>query len=330
MKNLVETVRSNFNPLFFQASLAAGGVALMAFNYLQFDVPHGQGLIRLSDITWPNLQGAQLPLYATLVAIMLVAVIVHSVLTIVFLRGLFSWLGNRQAVAGLVNDPFKNVTIFPVLGSLAMSANVLWAPLGFFVPWVASRLQSLMLPSLVFYGVLFVFLFFLEQKVLRVWFSGSLDTSKFNFVWLLDVFAFGLVALTGSGIAVTSQNQAIAAVASVATVATLVVGLSLLALKLFYLARNQIRAKRLPDAPVLPAFFLLVPIFCLFGLSLYRLPSPFLALFSLDIRGLSSFIISLAYAGAIAWAVFALVLLGNYLKNQFLKSPYSAPQWGLV
>lgn len=41
-----------FTPLIFQASLAAGGVALMPFNYLQFAVPHGEGLIKLSDISW--------------------------------------------------------------------------------------------------------------------------------------------------------------------------------------------------------------------------------------------------------------------------------------
>ena len=35
-----------FTPLKFQIPLAAGGVALMAFNYLQFAVPHGKGLIK--------------------------------------------------------------------------------------------------------------------------------------------------------------------------------------------------------------------------------------------------------------------------------------------
>jgi hypothetical protein len=52
-----------FTPLKFQIPLAAGGIALMAFNYLQFAVPHGKGLVKLSDITWSGLTPAQLGLY---------------------------------------------------------------------------------------------------------------------------------------------------------------------------------------------------------------------------------------------------------------------------
>src|SRR4030042_1192025 len=155
-----EVIRKNFNPLFFQASLAAGGVSLMAFNYLQFAVPHGKGPITLSDISWTSLNGTETTLYAILVAVMLVAVIAHVLLTALFLRGLFSWLGNRKTVTDFLADPYKNVTIFPVIGSLAMSANVLWAPAGFFAPFISSGMQSLMLPSLVYFIVLFFFLFF--------------------------------------------------------------------------------------------------------------------------------------------------------------------------
>jgi hypothetical protein len=43
-----------FHPLLFQSSLAAGGVSLMAFNYLQFAIPHGEGQ------RWPGFVG-QLP-----------------------------------------------------------------------------------------------------------------------------------------------------------------------------------------------------------------------------------------------------------------------------
>jgi hypothetical protein len=211
-----------------------------------------------------------------------------------------------------------------------MSANVVWAPIGFFVPWVALGLQALMLPSLVLFAILFISLFYLEFRVLKVWLKGAFDTTKFNFVWLLDVFAFGLVALTGSGIAVIAQDRTISAMGGVGAVITLLVGLILLVIKIFYLVRNQIRAKKLPDAPVLPAFFLVVPILCLFGLSIYRIPSEFQALFSVDLTGISSFVIALSYVAAIGWVLVAVILLGNYFRSQFMRSNYSAPQWGMV
>lgn len=327
---LVGLIRSNFNPLFFQASLAAGGIALMAFNFLQFAVPHGEGLIRFADISWSSLPVPQFALYGVLVAVMLPAVVIHAILTVIFLGGLFAWLGDRTTVTTLINDPYRNVTVFPVIGSLAMSANVLWAPMGFFVPQVASGLQSLMLPSLVFFGVLFVVIFAIEYKVLRVLARGPIDTSKFNFGWLADVFAFGLVALNGSGIAVTAKDPVIAGIAGAATLATIALGLILLATKMFYLVKNQIKARKLPDTPILPAFFTLVPILCLFGISLFRMPPQLQTLFSFDVTSYSSLVLGLTYAVAVAWVVFAVVLLANYFKTHFMRSKYSPPQWGIV
>ena len=327
---LVGLIRSSFNPLFFQAALAAGGIALMAFNFLQFAIPHGEGLMRFADISWSNLPGLQFGLYGVLVAVMLLTVVIHTLLTVVFLGGLVVWLSGRQAVAGLINDPYRNVTVFAVIGSLAMSANVLWAPVGFFVPQVASGLQSLMLPSLVFFGIFFAALFSLEYKVLRVLARGHIDTSKFNFGWLADVFAFGLVALNGSGIAITSKDPVIAGLAGAATLAVIAAGLILLAAKMFYLAKNQIKTRRLPDTPVLPAFFTLVPILCLFGISLFRMPPQLQTLFSLDVTRFSSLVLGLTYAAAVAWVVFAVVLLANYFKTHFMRSKFSPPQWGIV
>ncbi|MDV2988701.1 MAG: hypothetical protein P3T54_00860 [Dehalogenimonas sp.] len=328
--HLIGLVRSNFNPLFFQASLAAGGIALMAFNFLQFAVPHGEGFIRFTDIFWSSLPGLQLVLYGVLVAVMFPAVIIHVLLTGIFLRGLFTWLSGRQTVIGLINDPYRNFTTFPVIGSLAMSAIVLWAPVGFFVPQVASGLQSLMLPSLVFFGILFVALFSLEFKVLQVLAKGPVDTGKFNFGWLADVFAFGLVALNGSGIAITANDPVIARLAGMATLVTIAVGLVLLATKMFYLVRNQLRARRLPDTPILPAFFVLVPILCLFGISLFRMPPQLQTFFSFDVTSFSSQALGLTYAAAVAWVVFAIVLLTDYFKTHFIRSKYSPPQWGIV
>lgn len=74
--------KMKFNPLIFNASLAAGGVALMPFNYLQFAIPHGKGLIKLSNISWDGLTGVQSALYFPLVAIMLTFIIIHFLLNL--------------------------------------------------------------------------------------------------------------------------------------------------------------------------------------------------------------------------------------------------------
>ncbi len=323
-------LNNQFNPLFFQGALAAGGVALMPFNFLQFAIHHGKGLIKFSDIVWASLSATQMVLYGTLVGIMFISIIAHIALTVIFLKGLIGWLSNKKLATELMNDPYKNMTIFPIIGSLAMSANVLWAPVGFFVPQISAGLQSLMMPSLIYFVVLWSALFALEWRVIKVWFTKSVDIDKFNFVWLLDVFAFGLVSLTGSGIAITSENTQIVGFAVIGTALTILIGLSMLAVKLVHLIIAQIKVRKLPDAPILPAFFLVVPITCLFGLSLFRLASYFQTVLSIDLSRSSSIIMNFSYAIAIVWVASTVFLLGYYFKNQFLKSNYSATQWGMV
>jgi len=302
----------------------------MAFNFLQFAVPHGKGLIRFSDIIFDQLSIPQLLIYSTLVAIMFVALIVHVVLTALFIKGLLGWIADKTAPSKLLNDPYQNVTVFPIIGSLAMSASVFWSPAGFFIPQIAENLQALMLPSLLYFVILWSAGFALEWKVVKVWFATSAKTDKFNFVWLLDAFVFGLVSLAGSGIAATSVNPDISAFAIAGTALSVLIGLAIFVVKLTLLITALIKTKRLYDNPVLPAFFLVVPIACLYGLSLFRVASYFQTFLQINISGTIAFIMSFSYFIAVGWVIFAVFLLGYYFKNYFLKSNYSAPQWGIV
>ncbi|MDF2839485.1 MAG: hypothetical protein K0Q99_256 [Clostridia bacterium] len=319
-----------FHPLLFQASLAAGGVALMPFNYLQFAIPHGKGLIKLSDIAWNALSGVEIALYFPLVAIMMISTIVHLILTFVFLKGLVSWVRNKSELDAFMSDSYKNVGIFPIIASLAMSTNVFWGPIGFFIPQISANLQALMLPSLILFGILWFFLLKLEFKVIKTWLKDSVDMRKFSFVWLLDVFAFGLVNLTGTGIAAMSGSKVIAGIAAIASLITLSIGLFLLIIKLVFLIYHQMKKEGLPDNPVLPAFFLVLPIACLYGLSFYRIAMYLQNYFSIDLKGASFFIVNFSYGITIAWGLYTLYMLSDYFKNYFIKSDFSPPQWGMV
>ena len=91
---------------------------------------------------------------------------------------------------------------------------------------MASSMQAMMLPSLLTFGLLLVTLLFLEVTFGRTWFREGIDRSKFNFIWLLDAFAWGLVALTGSGLVAMAQNDLIVDIAAVGTLFALAVGLA--------------------------------------------------------------------------------------------------------
>lgn len=314
----------------FQATLAAGGVALMPFNFLQFAIPHGKGLIKLSHISDSAFSGLQTTVYFPLIAVMLIFVALHFGLTLALIKNLIVWISGKGNFKAFMDDPYSNVGIFAIISSLSMSANVFWAPLGFFFPSISDKLQAYMLPSLIFFGLLWTSLLLLELSVMKVWFTKELDMTRFNFIWLLDVFAFGLVSLTGTGIASMSGNSQIASIAAFASIVTLTVGISLFALKLIYLVYLQVKKHALPDKPIQPAFFLLIPIICLFGLSFYRIGTYLQSNLSIEIQGFSFFVLNFSYVITIAWGVFCVYLLSDYLKNHFADSGFSYPQWGMV
>lgn len=319
-----------FTPLKFQASLAAGGVSLMAFNYLQFAIPHGKGLIRLSEIPWTKFTLGETTLYFPLVGIMFAFTMANLVLTLIFSKQFFQWYSNKKEYEKFIHTPPTHVGIFAPIASLSMTANVIWGPLAFFIPILSENLQHLMLPALIFFGFLWLALLRLEFKILKIWLTQPLDLSKLNFVWLLDVFAFALVNLTGTGVASIANNPFIASLAAFGSLFTLSIGLFLFFAKLTYLVFLQLKSNNLPDKAILPAYFLVIPITCLLGLSFYRISMYLHTFYSLDIKVLSYFILNFSYAITIGWGIFTVYLLSHYFKRDFIKSDFSATQWGIV
>ena len=321
----------SFTPLKFQIPLAAGGIALMAFNYLQFAVPHGKGLITLADLNRADLSAWQLSFYVPLILLMLAFAVINLGSTAIYLRQLVRWVANRDEYRDFINGPpTKSIGIFVPIASLSMTANVVLAPLAFFIPLLSSNLQTMMLPGLMFFWVLWLMLFRFEFKVMKNGLSRPLDVGKLNFVWLVDVFAFGLVSLTGTGIAALADNSVLASLAAFSSLFTLTFGGLLLVGKLAYLIYLQIRASALPDKAILPAYFIVIPITCLFGFSFHRIALYMQTYFSFEMRMFSFLLISSSYVVTIGWGMFCLYLLGGYFKREFLRCDFSPTQWGIV
>lgn len=318
-----------FSPLQFQISVAAGGGALMPFVLLHFALPHGPGLITLTSMPWPELSPLQTFFYAPLVGVMLLFVVLHFLLTLVFLKQLAGWLADREQAAAFLNNPKSHIALFSPIASLAMSANVLWGPLAFFIPGLAATLQGLMLPSLLFFAVLWLLLLGLEAKVLKIWLTQPLEPAKLNFAWLLDIFAFGMVSLAGTGIAATATDPAVASAAAFAAFFTISIGIFLFVIKIVILLHGQLKAEKLPAPMIQPAGFLVVPIICLFGISLLRILTYLQNHFGFEVAAPSFVLLNLAFVAAVGWGLFAAYLLTEYLRN-FFREKYSPAQWGMV
>jgi hypothetical protein len=320
-----------FSPFNFQAPLAAGGITLMAFNWLQFAIPHGAGSVKLSDIRWASLSPTQTGLYGLLVGLMLVLTTLNLLLMAVFLKDLAQWVAAGNGYREFMSGPPSRITgIFVPIASLAMTVAVVFASAPFFIPSVSANAQALVLPGVVLFTVLLLAAFWLEARVIRLLLCQHLDAAKLNFVWLLDVFAFGLLALAGTGLASLAANRGIASTTAFASMLALGVGTLLLAGKLVLLVYIQAKSRALPESQLLPAFFLVVPITCLYGISYYRIMLLAQKWFALDVKAPSYALITVGYIVAVTWALVTVYALRDYFRNYFRTSEYFPTQWAMV
>ncbi|OIJ13826.1 hypothetical protein BKP35_08600 [Anaerobacillus arseniciselenatis] len=317
-----------FAPIKFQSALAAGGISLMAFNYLQMVIPHGGELVNLTNFMWGEYSLAQIGLYLFLFAVMIIFSSIHFILTTILIVGFIQWLIRKNQLQDFMKNPHTNITIFVPFASLSMTANVIWGPAGFFVPDFS--VQPWMVPSLILFALLWLPLLLLEYKVVKGFIAKPTDMKQLNFVWLLDVFAFGLVSMTGTGIASMAENSTVATIAAVGSVILMIVGLVLFFAKLGYLLLLHVKTRKLPGKPILPAYFLVVPITCLIGVSSYRLLLYMEGTYGFNPSGAAFFLINASYILAISWVLFVIYLLFDYLRKDFLKADYAPTQWGIV
>lgn len=319
-----------FHPLKFQLPLATGGIALMAYNYLQFAVPT-RGDVIIGDLLAARMSAPQFLLNWFLVGLMLIFTVFTLVTAAVYLRQMFKWRRDKALYEKFLADsPTAVVGGCIPYASLAMTAMVCFAPLAFFCPLLSSNTQALMLPGLLLYGVLWIGLIRYECIILKKWLTQPFDETKLNFIWLLDAFSFGMMSLMGAAIAATAHSASIASIAACAALFVSILGLLLLAVKLCYLVILQLRAAALPGINVLPSFFIVVPISCLYGFGLHKMAYYLKAHHSMDMTSMHFFTLLAPYVIAVGWALFTVYLLWEYLRNDFLKCDFAFPQWSII
>jgi len=319
-----------FSPLIFQGSLAAGGVALMPFVLMQFSLPHGKGLIRLSDIHFGSMHSMNVAFLFSLIVTMAGFALVHFILTFFFLKRLYVWMRTPANLPGFLHTPLTNVGLMSPVISLAMSINVLFGPVFFFWPPDTNPSQFSMIPVFGFWFLLWAVLMILQAEMIKVWFTQTMDLQKLNFGWLLDSFAFGMVALSGAGIASLSSDSRIASLSAIMTWGVFIIGFFLFIVKWIYLLLNQIKSASRPDNPSLLTFLIVIPIVCLYGVSFYKLNIYLKSAFGFRLDAFSYLGIVICFVATGAYLAFGLYWLKSYFMGDFFKPHFYASQWGIV
>lgn len=317
-----------FSPLFFLASLGAGGIAILPFVIMQYTTTHGPGLVTMAQIASMGYTGFSAAYFTSLEVIMAIFAVLHFVLTGWFTVNAIKWIKNGH-LKGLLKDPLNNATVLAPFISILMTMNLFIGPIRYFFPLLSDNFQSLFLPAMIFWSMLFVVIILLEVYLLGVSFKKGFDIDKINFGWLLHPFLLGMLTVIGTGLAAMSKNAEIAHTAAFMSLISGSMGVFLLLVKMIMLFKNHFAASNLPEKHFLPSFLIVIPNITLFAISAFRLGHylEFHHHFHLD--AYFYIVIGVSFAFEIWYMLFGISLLVNYFRQNHFKE-YYITQWGLI
>ncbi len=331
LDNNMQQIKSNnitkFSPMMFLASLGAGGIAVSFFAIINYTVKHGGGLIKFSQ-THESVTGFMKIVYGILESGMAIFSALHIVLTVVFIKKLIAWLETDE-FKNMIGDPLANSALLAPFVSIAMTMNVFLAAVRYFIPGMADNLQSLMLPGLVTWAVIWVSLLFVEIKLLKISFVNGFDINKIHFGWLMHPFALGMVTVTGSGIAALAQDKAIADIAAFMVLVTGSMGFFLFLVKLFALFKSHFGQDGLPDKKFLPSLLIVVPNITIYAITLFRFGHYLEKHQGAHLKAFFMVVMVTSFAFQTWYMLFGLALLRDYFKRHLTKE-FHVSQWGLV
>jgi hypothetical protein len=314
-----------FTPLRFQSALASGGVALMPFVLMQFTFPHVEKLITINDLLNRFDPGSLF-----LVAVMLLSTLLHFFLVIKISLEFMQWSQDGDQLSEFLSDAGLNIGIFSPIVALGMTVNVLLGPVAFFFPDFSKDVPTLVEYGIYPFALLFLALVTISVSLGKTWLFREGKSVTFTYNWLLDVFAWGMVALAGAGITMAATDVQVTKAASILTLIAISIGLFIYGIKGTYLLVSQMMHGASIAEPLKPAHFIVVPINCLFAISIYKIAEYTNKSLGIDISSLAFASVVILFSLAIFWILLCSLAFKDWFRHQFTKPDFYPSQWGLV
>ena len=322
--------KEKFSPLIFLASLGAGGIAVIPFAFLQYTFPHGKGLIQANALDYSTMTIPSAILFHSLEMVMVVFIAIHLFLTVIFLKKLFNFI-NSKDYQSFIMDPLKNSAILAPFISVIMTMNAFIGPVRYFLPTVSSNLQSMMLPALLLWIFLWIWLMKLEIKLLQISFEKGFDMSRITFGWLLHPFALGMLTVTGTGIAAIAKVSSIAHMAAFLSLVSGTMGIFLLVVKTISVFQKHFQSKGgLGEKQFLPSFLIVIPNVTLYAISAFRIGHYLEKQYHMHLNAYFLLVTTVAFAFETWYMLFGLALLRDYFRDHYFKKEYYVTQWSLI
>jgi len=299
-----------YNPLYFLASVGAGGLAVSFFMYLMWLTPH-KGSPIPSFASFAAAWGQGDPLIQALIVVGLTGVATFAVLHVRLLawnlKQFAAWKRTPAYAALKTSNGETQLMAMPL--TLAMTVNVAFIVGALFVPglWEAREgLFPLAVAAFAAIGVWAMRLFL--DFFARVLTKGGFDCAKNNSLGqMLSVFAFSMVGVGFSASAAMSHVKPVVVVAYLGAVlfvaAAIVMGL--IQLVLGFRAMMEHAA----NEETTPTLWIVIPILTVVGIAIYRLKMSLAHNFATPVSDGEAFaflaiIVALqVFFGLLGWAV---------------------------
>jgi hypothetical protein len=269
---LKKNLCSDYNPLYFLASLGAGGIAITFFMYPMFMIKHPDTPIITFNHIYPILTGSNLALSGIL-ALDLLAILFFGFLHFRLLIWNFSELKCFRKTGSC--DTLKNsnaeVTLMVIPLTLAMSINVAFVLGALFVPGLWGFVEYLFPFALLgFLAVGVLALKILGAYFTRLFTSGDFDfASNNNLSQMIAIFALAMIAVGLAAPGAMSHHIQINAIGIFLSIFFLSLGMVLAVIKLV-LGFQSILTHGISEKAS-PSLWILIPILTLFGITFIRL-----------------------------------------------------------
>ena len=210
MPNPTNRPADTYSPLYFLASLGAGGLAVTFFMYLMFWVPHsGKPVPTFEDISAAFQTGGTPMQAAIIIAVLGIAAMAFlNVKSLIWNLSAFSAFKKTDGYQKLINSNAES-TIMAMPLALAMTVNAMFIVGLVFVPGLWSIIEYLFPLALVAFALIAVLAFrILAQFLGRILSQGGIFdvTANNSFAQMLPAFALSMVAVGFSAPAAMSGN----------------------------------------------------------------------------------------------------------------------------
>lgn len=261
----------DYRPLYFLASLGAGGLAVSFFMYLMFLVPHPHSPVpRLEDVQAAYASGGLLVDVLISLALLGIAgfVLLHLDTLVANLRA-FAAL-RRDAAYETLRSSNAEVQLMAIPLTLAMTVNVLFIVGALAVPGLWDVVEYLFPFALLAFASIGGMAFFLFGRYLTRLLTerGFNHADNNHFSQVLPSFAFAMVAVGFSASAAMSHHPATSTLGLIGAFVFTAAAAAWMFLKLPLAFASMLRDGMAVEAG--PTLWMGIPIFTLFGITFHR------------------------------------------------------------